>query len=128
MRAKETRSASPYGGQGYKCMTGIICNVLATSATGPAGWRETRKDSRAMVTAEIEDAKAVTAAWVRLPERQKSMLRWCYVLNKPPAEICRRLGIRQWPASHFKAELFAAENAIEKELFAVSNSSQKVLA
>lgn len=115
MRAKETRSASPYGGQGYKCMTSVICNMLATSATGPAGWRETRHGA-AMTSEEIADAKLVSGAWVRLSERPKSMLKWCYVLNKPPGEICRHLGIRAWPASHFKAELHAAEVAIAKFL------------
>lgn len=123
MRAKETRSASPYGGQGYKCMTGVICNVLATSATGPAGWRETSGGMRSMTSSEIEDAKAVTSAFIRLPARQQSILRWCYVMNAQPAVICRKMGIRQWPASHFKAELFAAESAIEKLLDTVSRST-----
>lgn len=69
-----------------------------------------------MTSAEIADAKAVTAAWIRLPERQQSILRWCYVMNAQPAVICRKMGIRQWPASHFKGELLAAEAAIAKIL------------
>lgn len=115
MRAKETRSASPYGGQGYKCMTGVICNLLATSATGPSGWRETRSDANRSGL-DFEDAKLVTDAWVRLPDRPKSLLKLCYILNSPPAVICRRLGIRHWPASHFKHELAVAESEIQKVL------------
>lgn len=111
VRAKETRSASPYGGQGYKCMTGVICNMLETAATGPAGWRPMKSE-----LLDRDDAKIVTSAWVRLSERPKAILKWCYILNKPPGEICRHLGIRQWPASHFKAELIAAEDAIQKLL------------
>lgn len=116
MHARETRSASPYGGQGYKCMTGVICNLLATSATGPAGWRETGRNATKMTSAEIADAKLITAAYVQLPWRTQSMLKWCYVLNKPTAEICRKLGIRVWPASHFNQELAEAEEAIAKIL------------
>lgn len=115
MRAKETRSASPYGGQGYKCMTGVICNLLATSATGPAGWREARSDAN-RAGLDFEDAKLISAAWVRLPERPKSLLKWSYVLNSPPSVVCRKLGIRHWPASHFKQELAAAESEIQKLL------------
>lgn len=112
MRAKETRSASPYGGQGYKCMTGVICNILATSATGPSGWKQTTP----MTSAEISEAKLVTLAYITLKERSKEMLRWCYVLNAQPAVICRKIGIPTWPASNFKRELETAEAEISKVL------------
>lgn len=108
MRAKETRSASPYGGQGYKCMTGVICNILASSATGPAGWRR----GVPMTSEEIADAKLVTLAFITLKERSKAILRWCYVQNAQPAVICRKMGISPWPASNFKRELEAAESEI----------------
>lgn len=112
MRAKETRSTS-HGGGGWQCMTDVVCNIMRQSATGPAGWQET---SRKMTSEEIADAKLVTSAYVRLPERQQSVLKWCYVLNAQPAVVCRKLGIPAWPASHFKRELFAAEDAIKNIL------------
>jgi hypothetical protein len=116
MHAKETRSASPHGGQGYKCMTGVICNILATSATGPSGWRQ----SVPMTSEEIADAKLVTLAYITLKDRAKDVLRWCYVLNAQPAVICRKLGIQPWPASNFKRELEAAEDGIAKVLDSIS--------
>ncbi len=124
MRAKETRSASPYGGQGYKCMTGVICNILATSAVGASGWKETRSGTAAMSSAEIADAKLVTLAYITLKQRAKDVLRWCYVLNAQPAVICRKLGIQPWPASAFKRELETAEAEISKVLDSIENRNR----
>lgn len=118
MHAKETRSASPYGGQGYKCMTGVICNILAASATGPAGWQ---RGGAPMTSVEIADAKLVTLAYITLKERAKDILRWCYVQNAQPAVICRKLGIQAWPASVFKRELEMAEANIAKVLDSIEH-------
>jgi hypothetical protein len=118
VRAKETRTASPYGGQGYQCMTGVICNLLATAANGQTGWKPVSRS-----TVDVDDAKRITMAFIRLNPRQQSILKWCYVFNAQPQVICRRLGIRAWPASHFLGELRSAENTIQKVLDSIANGN-----
>lgn len=106
MHARETRSPSPYGGSGYQCMTGVVCNIMKMAANGPAGGGR-RSDL------DYHDAAVIERAWVRLPIRPKMMLRLCYVLNSSPEYICRVMKIRRRPASDFTEELRAAQAAIE---------------
>jgi hypothetical protein len=108
MRAKETRSVSPYGGQGYKCITAVVCNILASGAVGKDGRTSTRSNL------DFNDSEVITKAWLQMPDRQKTLLKWVYALNAPVLVICRRLEIRHWPASHFSRELKSAENIIQR--------------
>lgn len=110
MSAKETRSRSAYGGSGYTCMTGVVCNIMKLAANGPAG------SSRGRSQLDHHDAAVIERAWVRLPIRPKMMLRLCYVLNSSPDYICRTLKIRRRPAADFIEELRLAELAISKLL------------
>lgn len=109
MRAKETRSVSPYGGQGYKCMTAVVCNILASAATGDAGWHNSNRSYL-----DFTDSDIVTNAWMQMSDRQKTLLKLTYALNSPVFVICRKLDIRVWPESHFRRELKSAENIIQQ--------------
>lgn len=109
MRAKETKSVSPYGGQGYKCMTAVVCNILASAAVGDAGWHNTNRSNL-----DFADSEIITKAWLEMPDRPKTILKWVYALNSPVQVVCRRLEIRHWPASHFRAALKSAENIIQR--------------
>lgn len=105
MPAKETRRPGS-GGQGYKCMTEVICNGLRMAAEGERAWNGDRSKL------DYEDAYKVNAAWVMLKDRQKTMLKLCFVDNEPPNVICRKLNILHWPAEHFKDEFYTSMDAM----------------
>lgn len=107
MSTRESRSASPYGGQGYRCMTNVVCNIMRAAAQGPAGGAATQSKL------DFEDAAAVNRAWSALGPRHRLLLRDLYALSRPVNVICRELSIRHWPASHWQRELGAAQAAIE---------------
>jgi hypothetical protein len=109
MRAKETRSVSPYGGQGYKCMTAVVCNILASAVVGEAGLHNSVRSNL-----DFADSEIITGAWLKMADRQKTLLKLVYVLNSPVFIICRKLDIRVWPESHFRRELKSAENIIQQ--------------
>jgi hypothetical protein len=106
MVARESRRSSPYGGQGYKCMTDVICNMLRLAANGPTGGTHTQSKL------DFGDADAINRAWQALAVRHKTILKDLYALNRPVAVICRELDIKHWPATFFKRELLDAQNAI----------------
>lgn len=108
MATKETRRSSPYGGQGYKCMTLVVCNMMRMQAKGPTGGAPTQ------AKLDFEDAATIHRAWGGLCVRHKLLLRDLYALGRPVNVICREMDIKHWPASHFKGELLAAQAAIEK--------------
>jgi hypothetical protein len=100
MSARETRRMSPYGGQGYQCMR--------EAAHGPKG------GPASQARLDFVDAAAINAAWLQLGARHKLLLRDFYVLERAVNVICREMSIRHWPASHWKHELAAAHEAIQK--------------
>ena len=107
MSTRETRRASPYGGQGYRCMTDVVCNIMRAAAQGPAGGPA----SQSML--DFEDAATIDRAWAALGPRHRLLLRDLYALARPVNVICRELSIKHWPASHWRRELLEAHEAIE---------------
>lgn len=106
MASKETRRISPYGGTGYVCMTGVVCNMMKMAAIGQIGGLATQS------RLDFEDAAIVNRAWMRLAIRHKLLLKDLYALGRPVNIICRELDIKHWPASHFKREIKDAQNGI----------------
>lgn len=104
MSAKETRSGS---GSGGGCMTDVICTMMRQAANGGAASSGMRSD------ADHADAELVNRAWQQLRAEPKALLKWYYVHNKNPSEICRRLEIKHYPRSIFDNALGSAEDAIE---------------
>ena len=107
MMTRETRRTSPYGGQGYKCMTNVVCTLMREAASGPVGGQATQSKL------DFADAATINAAWLGLPTRQKLLLRDFYALGRPVNVICREMSIKHWPASHWQRELGAAQAAIQ---------------
>jgi hypothetical protein len=108
MSTRETRRLSPYGGQGYQCMTNVVCNLMREAASGPVGGLASQ------AKLDFADSAVVNAAWLMLGYRNKLLLRDLYMLDRRPAAICRVLSIRLWPTSHWMRELEAAHQAIQK--------------
>lgn len=108
MRVKETRSTSPYGGQGYKCMTAVVCSIMAAAATGEAGWRAANRS-----TLDFTDSDLITKAWQKMPEKPRTLLKLAYALKTQEHVMCRQLNIRHWPASHLRRAKDEAENILQ---------------
>jgi len=106
MAAKETRRSSRNGGQGYKCMTSVICDLLKMAAHGPAGGAAKRSKL------DFADADLINRAWQKLGPRHRLLLRDLYALGRPVNVICRELDIKHWPARYWQQERQAAEDAI----------------
>lgn len=106
MISKETRNTSPYGGQGYKCMTDVVCTMMRMAANGPSGGHSTQSRF------DFMDSGLINDAWKKLGPRHRLLLRDLYVLNRPVHIICHELSIRYWPARHWNLELEAAQSAI----------------
>jgi hypothetical protein len=110
IRTRETRSTSPYGGQGYKCMTAVVINNMRQAAQGPAA------GSRAQSKLDFHDAMIIDRAWQRMgldQYKHKMLLRDFYVLGHSPNAICRNLDIKPWPTKHWNNALKAAREAVE---------------
>lgn len=110
MSARETRRTSPYGGQGYVCMTAVACKAAREAARGPAGGLATQSKL------DFQDAEIINRAWQRIGIQQfkhKLLLRDYYVLGSSPNSICRNLDIKHWPPTHWQRALRAAQEAIE---------------
>jgi hypothetical protein len=110
MTTRETRRVSPYGGQGYRCMTNVVCTLMREAASGPAGGAATQSKF------DFADAATINSAWQQLATRYKLLLRDFYVLARPVNVICREMSIKHWPASYWQRELRAAQTAIESIL------------
>lgn len=108
MTARETRRASPYGGQGYQCMTNVVCNMMKMAAEGAKG------GSRLQARLDFIDAAKVQRAYQKMTVRHQLLLKDLYVLGKSPNTICRLLSIKHTPGYHWNSELKAALDAMEK--------------
>lgn len=106
MSTRETRRTSPYGGGGYQCMTDVVCTMMRDAANGPRGGATSQSKL------DFDDAATINHAWLKLGVRHRLLLRDLYALGRPPNVICRELSIKHWPASHWKRELRAAQDAI----------------
>lgn len=106
MSTRETRRASPYGGQGYRCMTDVVCTIMRAAAQGPAGGPTSQSKL------DFEDAATINRAWAALGPRHRILLRDLYALGRPVNVICRELNIKHWPALHWRRELHEAHEAI----------------
>lgn len=106
MISKETRSTSPYGGQGYKCMTNTVCTIMREAANGPAPSRT------AQSRLDFNDAAIIQSAWQKLSIRHQLLLKDLYVFDKAVNTICRQLTIRHTPGHHWNSELKSAQDAI----------------
>jgi hypothetical protein len=110
MVARETRRSSPYGGQGYKCMTDVVCTMLRDAANGPKG------GNRSASRLDFDDSRTIQAAWAKLTIRNQTLLKHHYVLERTWYVICRELDIKHWPPRHFDRELQVARDEIEQRL------------
>ena len=117
MSTRETRRVSPYGGQGYQCMTNVVCTLMREAASGPKGGAATQSKL------DFADAAEINAAWLQLGGRQKLLLRDHYALERPVNVICREMSIKHWPTSHWKGELRTAQAAIES---IIENSKERL--
>lgn len=109
MVARETRRSS-YGGQGYKCMTDVICTMLRDAAHGPRGGSYTSSKL------DFDDSRTIQAAWAKLTLRSQTLLKHHYVLERTWYVICRELDIKHWPARHFDKALEGARDEMESFL------------
>lgn len=108
MSTRETRRASPYGGQGYRCMTDVACTYLREAAYGPKGGPSSQSKL------DFKDAEKIEGAWRRLSIRHQLLLKDRYVLGKSIGTICRQLNIKQTAnGHHWNSELAAAQEAID---------------
>lgn len=107
MSTRETRRVSPYGGQGYQCMTNVVCTLMREAANGPKGGPVSQS------RLDFGDAAAINTAWLQLGARHKLLLRDFYALERPVNVICREMSIKHWPGAHWQRELRAAQAAIE---------------
>lgn len=107
MPARETRRSSPYGGQGYKCMTGVVCNIMKEAALGPVG------SKTAQSRLDFDDAAKIQRGFQRLHVRYQMLLKNLYVYGQSPNAICRQLSIRHSPGGHWNSALREAQDAIE---------------
>lgn len=96
-------------GGGGRSPTAIFCDRL-------------KKEKLGLVCARTDpeldpvDAELVSEAVELLPWRERQLLKWHYLEKGNPAPICRKLGIKLWPARHLSDEVTAAEHAVEKIL------------
>lgn len=88
-------------------MTNVVCNLMKEAAHGPKG------GPASQAKLDFEDAAVINRAWLKLGVRHKLLLRDFYAFGRPPTVICRDLSIKHWPASHWKRELAAAQDALK---------------
>ena len=86
-------------------ITGIICDRMRLAANGSG--------SAAVSDTDQADAERINRAWQAMRPDHRELLKWYYVRNKSPSEICRRLEIKHFPRRVFDNALGAAEDAME---------------
>gem|GEM_PF-6989857 len=106
MATRETRSTSPYGGQGYKCMTAVACNLLRIAANGAPPGKKT------LASMNFEDAAIIQRAYMQLGVKHQMLLKNLYVLEQAPNAICRQLSIKHTPGHHWNRALAEAQEAV----------------
>lgn len=107
MVTRETRSTSPYGGQGYKCMTDVVCTIMREAAQGGVPGK------RAASKMDFADAAIIQRAFLKLSIRHQALLKNLYVYGQSPNAICRQLSIKHTPGHHWNRELAEAQGAID---------------
>jgi hypothetical protein len=107
MVTRETRSVSPYGGQGYKCMTDVVCTIIRDRVNGPPPGK------KVLASMNFEDAAIIQRAYMQLSIKHQMLLKNLYVLGQSPNAICRQLSIKHTPGHHWNRELYSAQEAID---------------
>ena len=86
--------------------TGAFCDRLEREANGEKPTGERR-------TVDEQDAHAIEMAMRHLSRRDRLMLRYCYIDQARPEEVCRKLSIAHRPATVFVTVFRQAQAAIE---------------
>ena len=86
--------------------TGAFCDHLEREANGEKPSGDRRK-------LDEEDAHAIELAMRNLSRRDRLMLRYCYIDQSRPEEVCRKLSIAHRPATVFVTVFHQAQGAIE---------------
>ncbi len=101
-------------------MTAIVCDSMRRNALGEV-WAGHSGAERV----DESDALLVERAWKAQMPLHRDLLRWHYIQNAPIAFTCRRLKIKQWPASAFALALAAAEAALNETLVGIEKQTGK---
>lgn len=94
--------------------TGKFCDQLQREAEGEKPSGERRKVDEA-------DAHAIELAMRHITRRDRLMLRYCYIDQSRPEEVCRKLSIAHRPATVFVNAFRAAQHAVESQ---INNNSE----
>ena len=86
--------------------TGAFCNRLEREANGEKPTGDRRK-------VDEENAHAIELAMRHLSRRDRLMLRYCYIDQSRPEEVCRKLSIAHRPATVFVTVFRHAQSAVE---------------
>lgn len=86
--------------------TGAFCDRLERDANGEKPTGDRRK-------LDEEDAHAIQLAMRSLSRRDRLMLRYCYIDQSRPEEVCRKLSIAHRPATVFVTVFRQAQVSLE---------------
>lgn len=89
--------------------TGAFCDRLEREANGEKPSGERRKVDEA-------DAHAIELAMRHITPRDRLLLRYCYIDQSRPEEVCRKLSIAHRPATVFVTVFRQAQAAVESNL------------
>jgi hypothetical protein len=94
--------------------TAAFCDQLKREALGEGATGERRK-------VDEVDAHAIEQAMRHLTPRDRLMLKLCYIEQREPHIVCRRLGIAHRPATVFVTAFRQAQAALEAALGSSEN-------
>lgn len=86
--------------------TGKFCDQLQREAEGEKSSGERRK-------ADEADAHAIELAMRHITRRDRLLLRYCYIDQSRPEEVCRKLSIAHRPATVFVTVFRQAQAAVD---------------
>lgn len=86
--------------------TAAFCDQLKREALGEGATGERRKVDEA-------DAHAIEQAMRHVKHRDRLMLKLCYIEQREPHIVCRKLGIAHKPATVFVSAFRQAQAAVE---------------
>jgi hypothetical protein len=93
------------GGSGADCMTGVICDSMRRNAIGEIGPAAAVNDR-----IDVPDAERINVAITKIPEADRWVLHWTYVVCAKPWGVAGACG---FPAHEYDARLRQAQAAIE---------------
>jgi len=86
--------------------TGAFCDRLEREANGEKPTGDRRKGDE-------EDARVIELAMRHVSRRDRLMLRYCYIDQSRPEEVCRKLSIAHRPAAVFVTVFRQAQSSVE---------------